>query len=220
MRGFTAGSSSGWTGDLYPSSSSVRILDVTLEDECSRRVTVVVAPSTADDRIDRISPVLDAEVFVEWGTIDGTSQRAEIDVGSGTTFGVSGTRLIVSLRAIEPTSAHPRKSRYRATASLGEAREHFPPLRAVRLGSLEVGATSSLRVSPAHARRLNFARTPQGAVDVRYFDSLNNELAAARSRESEEPRLIVPPDTRGFLVTNIGTERLANLRAIFELGFC
>lgn len=217
MRGITAGSSSGWTGDLFASSAAFRILDVTLENELSRRVTVVIAPNTGES--DQILPVLDAEAIVEWGTGDGTSQRAEVDVGVGTAFGLTCTRLIVSLRSIGMTSAHPRRTRYRATASLGEAAGKFAPLRAVRFGSLDVGATSDLRLVPTFARRLFLVRSPQGPIDVRYLDSLSAELGTARSREGEEPPLIVVPGARGFSVTNIGAAPLSNLRAVFELNF-
>jgi hypothetical protein len=218
MRGFTPGSSSGWSGDLFASSAPIRILDVTLEDERSRRVTIVIAPGSEEEALDRISPVLDAEAIVEWGAIDGTSQRAVIDVGAGATFGVTGTRLLVSLRSIGATAAHPRKTRYRATASLGEAREHFAPLRVVRLGPLGVRAESERRPIPAFARRLFLLRAPQGAAVVRFFDGMSSELAVARSEDAQEPALVVVPGARGFSVTNAGPEPLTNLRAAFELA--
>jgi hypothetical protein len=218
MRGFTQGSSSGWTGDILAGSAAIRILDVTLEDDESRRVTIVIAPSIGENA-DHVSPVLDAEAIVEWGATDGTSQRAEVDVGAGAAFAVTGTRLIVSLRSIGVTPAHPRKSRYRATASLGEGGGKFAPLRVVRFGPLDAGATTETRVIPAFARRLFFVRAPQGAVDVRYVDGLNTELEIARSADAEEPALIVAPGARGFSVTNIGAQPLRNIRAVFELNF-
>ena len=181
-------------------------------------MTVVIAPGTAG-ATDQVSTVLDAEAIVEWGTIDGTSPRTEVDVGAGTAFGVIGTRLIVSLRSIGVTPAHPRKSRYHATASLGEAAGKFAPVRVIRFGSLDAGATSDLRAVPAFARRLFLVRSPQGAIDVRYFDGLGVEIGTARSREGEEPALIVAPGVRGFSVTNVGVAALGNIRAVFELNF-
>lgn len=216
MRGFTMGSSSGWSGDLRADAAALRILDVAVENDESRRVAVVIAPSPTDEPL---SPVLEAEAIVEWGATDGTSQRAEVDVGPGTTFGITGTRLLVSLRAIGATAAHPTKSRYRATASLGDARELFPPLRAVRFGALAVGATSEVRAIPAFARRLSLVRAPQLAAVVRLFDTINSEIGVAFCDDSRDREYLVAPGARFFSVENFGTLPLINFRAVFQLGF-
>ncbi len=176
----------------------------------------MIAPSPGEDSL---SPVLEAEAIVEWGATDGTSQRAEIDIGTGTIFGITGTRLIVSLRSIEATAAHPVKSRYRATASLGDAREHFPPLRAVRFGPLDAGSVSNIRAVPAFARRLTLVRAPQLAGVVRFFDAVNVEIGTAWSSDAQETELIVPPGARAFTVTNFGAAPLTSARAVFQLGF-
>jgi hypothetical protein len=210
------GSSSGWSGDLRADAAALRILDVAVENEDSRRVAVVIAPSPGEEPL---SPMLEAEAVVEWGATDGTSQRAEVDVGAGTAFGITGTRLIVSLRAMGATAAHPQKSRYRATASLGDARELFPPLRAVRFGALAVGALSDVRAVPAFARRLSLVRTPQGAAVIRFFDTINVEIGTAFSDDSSDREFIVAPGARFFLVENFGVVPLANFRAVFQLGF-
>lgn len=216
MRGFTIGSSSGWSGDLRADAAALRILDVAVDNEDSRRIAVVIAPSPGEEAL---SPMLEAEAIVEWGATDGTSQRAEIDVGAGTTFGITGTRLIVSLRTMGGTAAHPQKSRYRATASLGDARELFPPLRAVRFGALEVGAVSDRQPIPAFARRLSLVRTPQGAGVVRFFDTVNVEIGTAFNDDSREREFIVAPGARFFSIENSGVAAFTSFRAVFQLGF-
>jgi hypothetical protein len=218
MRGFTIGSSSGWAGLLSQSTALVRVLDVAVEDERPHRITLAISPSTDGEHSSVPAPVIDAEAIVEWGTTDGTTQRAIVDVGAGTTFGVNGTRAIVTLRSIELTSRHPRETRYRATASFGESREHFPPLRAVRIGALAAGVDSERKRIPDFARRVFLSRTPQERTSVRFFDGVGDEISLAQAEDGEEPALIVPPGAHAFLLINGSATPLVRACAVFELA--
>jgi hypothetical protein len=216
MRGFTAGSCCGWTGVVTAHSATTRVLDLTIDGDRGESMTIVIAPVAAPPERSQLG--LEAEALVEWGSEQGGSQQALVDVGRGVTFGLVAARVIVALRSVGVAAGHPRETEYRASASLGGMNCRFSPMRAVRIGPIPDRALSPHQQVPPFGRRVFVSRSPQSASVLRFFDGAGNELSAARSNEAQEAPIIVPPGALTFTVENSGDVPFRNCRAVFELA--
>src|SRR5262249_28402744 len=116
------------------------------------------------------------------------------------------------------TALHPRESRFRATATLGDRAWAHAPVRAVRVGAIDVGAESSEMMIPAFARNVVLCRAPQGALAIRFLDATGAELSEAAVVEGEEVSSLVVPGAQRFAISNRAPVPVANVRAVFGLA--
>ena len=215
-RAFTTGSCWGWQGSM-PHRASVRALDVTVEGDGPELITVVLEPLRNSEELSRPANESEIEALLEWGSVQGSPHRADIDVGRGVTLGLTGSRLIVTARNLGGGQVFAPEARLRASASLGGFAGSGPIVRAILVGALEVGAVSASMLLPAFAASLRFARVPVGPVAVVFTAGDGRELADARVRWGDDSALSVPPGADRFVVRNSGNHRLAEVRAVFGL---
>jgi hypothetical protein len=215
-RAFTTGSCWGWQGSM-PHRASVRALDVTLEGDGPELITVVLEPIRGSSDLARPSNEVEIDAILEWGSVQGSPHRAEIDVGRGVALGLTGSRLIVTARNLGGGQVLAPEAKLRASASLGGFGGAGPVVRAVSIGALEIAGVSAQQLIPAFAASVRVARAPTGPVAVSFYAGDGRELAEGRVRWGEDTAIPVPPGADRFAVSNTGHRRIAEVRAVFQL---
>ena len=154
MATFTKSSCTGWAGALEPGTSGRRAIDVAIADGGSAPISIVVGPGEDD-------PAADVEAVLEWGSVDGASHRAVVDIGRGIKLALSAARLTVQLR--RAAAAPPGDVSIVASANLGMGGYCGAATRTIVVGPLAAGGGSRAQAVPAYARRLSVVRGPRPA---------------------------------------------------------
>lgn len=163
-----------------------------------------------------------SQAIVRFGT-QASLQQAEVDVGRGTQFVVTGSQVRLGVKLLTtPGGGTDPKAQIYGQLAFWEARNTRPVTCTRYIDSLNNGANSGRLIIPAFAKTLVVNRSSTANSEevflLAMFDSTNTQIYNCTIAAGPMPEMWLPPDAVSFVITNTGADT-QQFRAIFGLSF-